>query len=256
MTKIHDCPVTSLLSTLQIDVVTIKMNSKSRFKEQSEQQKIELLEGKDKISTQKATAGALNLLKDFITEIKHVTLDDIIDDRSTLASILYNLYAAIKPQKSEDYSVQSLKCIRSGLARHFRGVTGVDIIKDCEFVKANEMFRAVTVNSKKKGKGVRPSYPTITPIDMERIVEYFNYDHVTKPDPKRLQKHLLFYIVYYFCRRGRENLYTMTKETFKKIVEEDRTEYLIQAIDELDKNHGPDDPSATNQGRMYGNDGN
>ena len=47
----------------------------------------------------------------------------------------------------------------------------------------------------------------------------------------------------------------MTKETFKKIVKPDGTEYIIQHQDEIDKNHGPDDTDITNQGRMYGNEG-
>ena len=122
-------------------------------------------------------------------------------------------------------------------------------------MKPNEMFKAVTVHSKKQGKGVRKSYPPISAIDMERIAEYFNHDHVTVPDPRRLQKHMLFYIIYYFCRRGRENLYEMTQSTFKLIVENDGTEYVIQDVDEADKNHGPQDSTATNQGRMYGNEG-
>ena len=66
---------------------------------------------------------------------------------------------------------------------------------------------------------------------------------------------MLFYIVYYFCQRGHENLYEMTKDTFQLIVENGGTEYLIQAIDKADKNHRPQDTSATNQGRMYGNSG-
>ena len=91
---------------------------------------------------------------------------------------------------------------------------------------------------------------------MEKISEYFNYDHMNNPDPKRLHRHMLFYIVYFFCRRGRENLYTMTQDTFKMITEPDGTQYIIQNIDEADKNHGPDDTTATNEGRMYGNEGN
>ena len=48
-----------------------------------------------------------------------------------------------------------------------------------------------------------------------------------------------------------ENLYTMRQDTFKVIVEPDGTEYLIQNVDELDKNHGADDPNKTNEGRIY-----
>ena len=115
------------------------------------------------------------------------------------------------------------------------------------------MFKAVLVEAKRNGKGVRRSTPSISPIDLERISEYFSYDHIQKPDPKRLQQQMLFYIIYYFCRRGRENLYPMTKQTFELIIEHDGTQYVIQKIDELDKNHTYQDTEKTNDGRMYAN---
>ena len=40
--------------------------TKRQFKSQSEQEKIKILEQKDKVSTQKATTGAVNQLKDFL----------------------------------------------------------------------------------------------------------------------------------------------------------------------------------------------
>ena len=43
----------------------------------------------------------------------------------------------------------------------------------------------------------------------------------------------------------------MTQDTFKLITDPDGTQYVVQNIDEIDKNHGPDDTSATNQGHMY-----
>ena len=117
------------------------------------------------------------------------------------------------------------------------------------------MLKAKCVDSKKKGKGVHQKYPPITPIDMEQISEYFNHDHVSLPDPRKLQRHLLFYIVYFFCHRGRENLYEMTQDTFHLITEPNGTQYVMQCIDEIDKNHGPDDTDPTNEGRMYSNEG-
>ena len=104
---------------------------------------------------------------------------------------------------------------------------------------------------KKTGRGVKKSTPSITEIDLERIAEYFCYDHMSTPDAKRLQQNILFYIIYFFCRRGRENLYSMKKDTFKYVCEPDGTEYFIQNIDELDKNHGPDDTNPSNEGKMY-----
>ena len=69
--------------------------------------------------------------------------------------------------------------------------------------------------------------------------------------PKRLQQTIIFYIIYFFCHRGRKNLHAMTKETFKVIVEPDGTEYVVQSIDEQDKNHTFQDTERTNEGRMY-----
>ena len=57
-------------------------------------------------------------------------------------------------------------------------------------------------------------------------------------NPKGLQQQVIFNIIYFFCRRGRENLYSMIQDTFKIIVELDGTEFIVHANDELDKNHG------------------
>ena len=172
---------------------------------------------------------------------------------SELPDILMDFFTNLRKMDSKNYKLQSLKCIRAGINRYMKAEKGKDIISNENFVKANEMFEAVRVNAKKQGRGVKKSTPPITLIDLERIAEYFCYDHVTKPDPRHLQQNILFYIVYFFCRRGRENLYTMTKQTFKHVVEADGTEYFIQDIDEMDKNHGADDSQRTNEGRMYAN---
>ena len=235
------------------DAQPIEICTKHQFKENNDAEKILILKQKDKVNTQKATDGAVSQLKSYLQVKKLPNLEDL--DQQTLASILYDFYPVVKPKEGEHYAVQTLKCLRARLARHFRSVKGIDITKDSAFTQVNEMFKAVTVQSKKHGKGVKKSYPPITQIDMERISEYFNHDHIADPSPKKLQRHLLFYVIYYFCHRGRENLYEMTKETFKLFVEYDSTEYVYQDQDETDKNHGPDDTNATNEGRMYGNTG-
>ena len=48
----------------------------------------------------------------------------------------------------------------------------------------------------------------------------------------------------------------MTKDTFKVEVEPaEELEYIVQSIDELDKNHGINDTKPTNEGRMYADPG-
>ena len=98
---------------------------------------------------------------------------------------------------------------------------------------------------------MKKSYPAISEIDLERIAEYFCYDHMSKPDPRRLQQNLIFYIIYFFCQRGRENLYDMKRNTFKLVVEPDGLESVVQDQDEIDKNHNFEDSTKTNEGRMY-----
>ena len=226
---------------------------KYRFKTRSKDENEKILKGKDKESTQRATQIYLNQFKRYLNVKNLPEVDDIplID----LDEILFNFYSSIQPQKKEDYSVQTLKCMRAGLNRYFRTTRGIDIAKDSMFVKANEMLKAIQVDAKKKGLGVKKSYPPISSIDLERIAEYFCHDHVMLPEPRRLQQNIIFYVIYFFCRRGRENLYSMTKETFRIVVEHDGTEYIIQDLDEMDKNHGLAETEKNKEGRMYATNG-
>ena len=182
------------------------------------------------------------LLVQNLPKIEDITIEDLND-------ILFNFYSSIKPQKKTDYSVQTLKCFRSGLIRFFKKERGIDIATDPMFVKANEMFEAVKVNATKEGHGIKKSIPPISEINLERIADYFYHDHVTALDPKRLQQNMPFYIVY-FCQCGRQNLYSMKRDTFKLVVEADGTEYYIQDVNKIDKNHIVDDPNKTNQSHM------
>ena len=95
----------------------------------------------------------------------------------------YNFYASLKLQKSNNYLVQTLKCLQSGLAHHFRSVKGFDISKD----SANVMCKAVTAHSKKQWeRGSLLNSKMLQPIDIERIAEYFNYNHMVAHHPKNL----------------------------------------------------------------------
>ena len=73
------------------------------------------------------------------------------------------------------------------------------------------------------------------------------------PNARNLQEIVIFYILFYMCRRDRENLRTM-KNTFQvAIVNEDaqKGRYIYQAVDECDKNHSANDTKASNDGRIY-----
>ena len=233
----------------------VKSKIKYRFKERSEAEIKELLDNKDKKNTQRATNGALRHFNAFL-ESKQLPKIEGINDAAELASILEDFYIALKPIKENDYSAQSIKCIRSAINRYTRKEKGIDICHDPRFTKANERFASVLVESKKKGKGVKIPTTPISTVDFERICEYFCYDHMQKPDPRHLQQQIIFYVIYYFCRRGRENLYGMEKDMFCiETQPEDGVQYIVQAKDEMDKNHGINDTTKNKTGRMYNTGG-
>ena len=56
--------------------------------------------------------------------------------------------------------------------------------------------------------------------------------------PRELLNKVQFDVRYYFCRRGSENIYTMTRETFKfGFDQETGINYILKAKDEATKNH-------------------
>ena len=222
---------------------------KFRFKTLNAEDQDKLLTGKDKASTQRATRSFIGQFSSFL-QLKGLSKVEDLDD-SELSEVLFDYYSSVQPQKKDEYSVQSLKCMRAGLNRYFKKSRGIDIIADPAFVKANQMFEAVKVDAKKNGRGVKKSTPAISDIDLERIAEYFCHDHISRPDPRRLQQNIIFYVIYFFCRRGRENLYSMTKSMFHLVTEHNGSQYFEQFVDEMDKNHTADDYTKTNEGRMY-----
>ena len=217
------------------------------FNTKSDEEKEKLLTEKDKKSIQKSTKSALKQLREFLQLRNLPDVYNLTDDQ--LPDILFDFYSSVRPRNSEKYATQSLKCIRAALNRFFRKERGLDIIKDTGFVRTNEMFKGVLVDAHKSGKP-KKSTPKISQIDLERIGEYFQHDYMNSPNPKKLQQNMVFFILYFFCRRGRENLYDMTIETFELVTEYDGTQYVKQSQEECNKNHGPDD-GPSNDGRMY-----
>ena len=232
----------------------MEKKTKNRYKARTKEEMEIILKNKDKKNTQQATERAVCQLNDFLQLKSMPTVETIT--KQDLGSVLSEFYCSVQPQRKDDYCVQSLKCLRAALNRFFRQEKGFDIVKDPPFVRSNEMFKAILVQAKKNGLGVRHSYEPISEIDLERIAEYFCNDYVTQPNPKKLQQNIIFFIVYFFCRRGRENLYMMTQDTFEVQADHDGKEFIFQAIDEVDKNHGPEDVTKTNQAKIYATNGN
>ena len=176
----------------------VQVKQLDRYLHRSDDDKQKLLNEKDRKSTQLATEAYLKRFKNYLVLKNKPNINAITPVE--LNQILVDYYCSVQPRKKDGYCVQSMKCMRAGLNRYFRKNIGIDITKDAEFVRANEMFAAVCVQAKKKGLGVKHSYPPITSIDLERIAEYFHNDYMNNPDPRRLQQTVIFNTIYFFCR--------------------------------------------------------
>ena len=115
-------------------------------------------------------------------------------------------------------------------------------------------FKSVQVQAKKIGKGSRQSTAVISEEDMLKIGQYFDVDYTKDPNAYRLRECIMFYIIYFFCRRGQENLYDMKKDHFI-MKYENGVRFIQQNVDELDKNHRENFDKQPNQGKMFENPG-
>ena len=221
----------------------------NRFSSKSEQEKSDILEGRNAKNTKRATKSNLKTFLDFLIEKSLPKLEDM--DVDTLARVLEDFYVNLKRIDGEDYKLQSIKCIRAGINRWTKANRNLDIISDVCFTRANEMFKGVSKIARETGKGSTKSYPVIEQEDLERIATYFLHDIVNELDPRKLQKCVLFYIIYFFCHRGRENLYDMSINSFEIGTDPDGRQYIYQAIDEMDKNHRYDSTEVANDGKIY-----
>lgn len=225
-----------------------------RFGSSTKKDKINILSEKDRKSTQRATKNMVKILTDYLAEKKLKPLDELLNEE--LPDILLDFYTNLRKAKGGEYKLQSLKCIRAGLNRYTKSTRNLDIIKDIRFTQTNEMFKAVSTKARREGRGSTKSTPPIEPEDLTVLAGYFHHDFTAQPDPKLLQKSVLFNIIYFFCRRGRQNIYNFTQDMFQISCNPDGTEYVYQAIDEMDKNHGIENSTPANDGHMYAQPGN
>ena len=69
--------------------------------------------------------------------------------------------------------------------------------------------------------------------------------------PCGLQNKVWFDVMFFLCRRGRENLRTMNKSTFAIRKDAKGREYVYQVTDELDKNYREGTDSSVTEAHMY-----
>ena len=204
-----------------------------------------ILENKDSKNTKRCTKNAILAF--------HASLKDIKNTEKDIKSLHENLAKFFWKAKKKDgkkYKAGALQTLRNGLRRHYLEQLGVDIVNDKAFSYSTKVFKASVVDLRRQGLGTVQHHPAITKADMAKLYSgnTFVFDIHT---PNGLLNKVWFEILYYLCRRGQENLRTMTKETFQLAIDSTGNRYIFQKVDEMDKNHRDLNAGAVSQGRMY-----
>ena len=236
---------------------------RKRSVEVSDEEKQRILSKRKKENTNKATDLWIKALKEYMSENQMGSLDSI--DNATLDIVLGKFYLEARKKtvsdpttddpeelaKQRNYKNTSLRAARAAFTRYFVDTRKVDIRTNEVFLESNQLFLGKTRDNKELGLGSIDNKPPITDSDFEKLANYFKTLMAGPPNPRGLLQICVFYIIYYLCRRGRENLRAMTIDTFDIAKDNDGKEYIYQKKDEADKNHGVDDTYIANQGRIY-----
>ena len=110
----------------------------------------------------------------------------------------------------------------------------INVIKDAEFTTANNIFAARCRLYFKAGNPKPKHKPSISEGDMEKLGQYFTQ---WRSNPDILVEAAWFHLCFYFGRRGREGLASMTKDTFVFEQDAEGHEYVAFAKTETTKNH-------------------
>ena len=225
------------------------MSSQGRFGRLSDVEMEQMMSNKDAVNTKRGTEVAIQNLREYTFETDwDIDLHDCTPEQ--LAPPLRSFYVNARKKNGELYKLSALKSIRFGLSRHFSQELKIDIINDPVFQKANGMCSTVSVDLKRKGLTKVDHTESIEPEDLKTLYTSLTWS----PDTSEGLLHKCWFdVMFFLCRRGREHLREMKKDTFKFAKKSNGKMYLYQARDELDKNHRVHtDPHHNNtEARMY-----
>lgn len=222
-----------------------------RFPEVNSQELKELIEQKDSKNTQKSTAGQVNIFRDYLLARN---MDTNFEEwgKQELADCLKKFYVEVRRGDGKEYKTGSLINIRAGLNRHLKMQgKAVNIISEPVFAQANLSFAANQAKLKREGLGDTTHYVPIDEDDMTKLYEsesgVFDID-----TPEGLQNKVWFELMFFICRRGRENLRKLEKDHFAIATDANGRRYVYQCKDEMTKKiRGDSMKSRVDGGRMY-----
>ena len=151
------------------------------------------------------------------------------------AALLCHFYAALGPKSAgSTYSKASYTGIRAAIHRHMISPPfsrQMNILKDREFSKANQVFIGILKTLRSEGKDITKHHQAIEPDELKIIYENVLNDQ----SPWALLNKVFFEISLFCARRGMEGLRDLNKHSFVFKTDTNGTEYVTMACNEKEK---------------------
>ena len=154
-----------------------------------------------------------------------------------LSERLKKFYQKVRKSPTEHYSASARLSIRAAIDRYLNtllGFSGISIIRDPLFKIANKSLSAKLKQLKAQGFAKVQHHPSISPEDIQKSYEM---KVVSNDTPISLLRVNWFNISLHFCRRGRENLRSLTPDSFVIKKDANDGEYVEMSISGKKKNH-------------------
>lgn len=224
----------------------LKSNKGRIFADVSQNIINEFKETKPCKNTEYNTNTAAHVLVAFIAnenkqEILKVTNIQQLDE------LLSKFWPSVRNKDGQQLQKSTLICYRNGINRYLKSLAiynEIDIIHDADFESSNKVFFGYLKNLKEIGNGCTNHF---SPIEDDLV----KIKRLSCNNPRELQLKVWFFLQYFFCRRGRENMDSKLKTDITILKNSCGREYIIQQKDEGNKNHTYKDNDATIGGRIY-----
>ena len=152
-----------------------------------------------------------------------------------LSERLKKFYRELKKSPTEHYSASAHLSIRVAIDRYLNTLpefSGISIVRDPLFKIAYKSLSAKLKQLKAQGFAKVQLHPSISPEDIQKCYETKVLSDET---PRRLLRGIK--ISLHFCRRERENLRSLTRDSF--VIKKDANDgkYVEMSVSEKTKNH-------------------
>ena len=169
---------------------------------------------------------------------------------------LRRFYGDLQQKSGDEYKRSSLVNVRAGLNRHLISPPydrKVNLMHDTAFQGANQVFYGLIRTLKQQGLDRTVHKSALTQADFKKL---YSCGILDTNNPVTLQNKVFVEVNLHFCRRGREGLRELNKDSFVKKSDSNGRTYITLGFNELEKNHqGFDKRDYQEELRMYEQDG-